>query len=155
MDIVDPDTRSKMMSAIRGKNTVPEMVVRRFLHARGYRYRLHRKDLPGTPDLVLTRLKVCIFVHGCFWHRHPGCALATSPKTRPEFWSEKFQKNVERDLANIEALKTAGWNVLIIWECQLKKDPGTLLMLDQKLRLLDAVHSPKQGLGKAGSSDIC
>lgn len=155
MDIVDPDTRSKMMSAIRGKDTVPEMVVRRFLHARGYRYRLHRKDLPGKPDLVLTRLKVCIFVHGCFWHRHPGCALATSPKTRPEFWSEKFQKNVERDLANIEALKTAGWNVVIIWECQLKNDSGTLPMLDQTLRLLDTVHSPQQGLGKAGSSDIC
>lgn len=153
MDIVDPDTRSKMMSAIRGKNTVPEMVVRRFLHARGYRYRLHRKDLPGKPDLVLTRLKVCIFVHGCFWHRHPGCALATSPKTRPEFWSEKFQKNVERDLANIEALKTAGWNVLIIWECQLKKDSGALPMLDQTLRLLDTAHSPQEGLGKAVSGD--
>lgn len=142
MDIVDPETRSKMMSAIRGKDTVPEMIVRRFLHSRGYRYRIHRKDLPGRPDLVLTRLKVCIFVHGCFWHRHPGCAFATTPKTRPEFWSEKLQKNVMRDLANVEALESAGWNVLIIWECQLKKDSVALHRLDQKLRLLDAAQSP-------------
>jgi DNA mismatch endonuclease (patch repair protein) len=124
------------MSGIRGKNTVPEMLVRRFLHARGYRYRVHRRDLPGKPDLVLPRLKVCIFVHGCFWHRHPGCVYATTPKTRPEFWSEKFQKNVMRDLANIDALEAAGWNVLIVWECHLKNDPDTLEGVAEKLRLI-------------------
>jgi len=136
MDIVDPATRSRMMSGIRGKDTVPEMMVRRFLHGRGFRYRLHRKELPGRPDLVLPRLKVCIFVNGCFWHRHPGCVFATTPKTRPEFWNEKFQKNVVRDLANIEALNNAGWNVLILWECQLKNDPNTLEQLEKKLRLI-------------------
>ncbi|AZV28538.1 very short patch repair endonuclease [Pseudomonas syringae] len=136
MDIVDSGTRARMMSGIRGKNTVPEMLVRRFLHARGYRYRVHRRDLPGKPDLVLPRLKVCIFVHGCFWHRHPGCVYATTPKTRPEFWSEKFQKNVKRDLANIDALETAGWSVLIVWECHLKNDPDTLERLAEKLRLI-------------------
>lgn len=136
MDIVDSATRARMMSGIRGKNTVPEMLVRRFLHARGYRYRVHRRDLPGKPDLVLPRLKVCIFVHGCFWHRHPGCVYATTPKTRPEFWSEKFQKNVMRDLANIDALEAAGWNVLIVWECHLKNDPNTLERVAEKLRLI-------------------
>lgn len=141
MDIVDKATRSKMMSGIRGKDTAPEMVVRRFLHARGYRYRIHRKDLPGRPDLVLPRLKVCIFVHGCFWHRHPGCVYATTPKTRPEFWDEKFQKNVMRDLANIDALEAAGWNVLIVWECHLKNHPNTLEELAEKLRLIASGHS--------------
>ena len=124
------------MSAIRGKDTAPEMIVRRFLHAQGFRYRIHRKDLPGKPDLVIPRLKVCIFVHGCFWHRHPGCPYATIPKTRSEFWNQKFQKNVARDLSNIAALEAAGWNVLIVWECQLKRDPETLEYLAQKLRLL-------------------
>ncbi|MXR32153.1 very short patch repair endonuclease [Pseudomonas sp. PICF6] len=138
MDTVDIATRSKMMSAIRGKDTCPEMVVRRFLHGRGYRYRIHRKDLPGKPDIVVPRLKVCIFVHGCFWHRHPGCSFATTPKTRPEFWNEKFEKNVARDLANIDALEAAGWNVLIVWECQLKKNPETLNRLEQELRLLSS-----------------
>lgn len=136
MDTVDTATRSKMMSSIRGKDTGPEMVVRRFLHGQGYRYRIHRKDLPGKPDIVIPRLKVCIFVHGCFWHRHPGCPFATIPKTRNEFWNEKFQKNVMRDLSNINTLEAAGWNVLIVWECQLKKDPQTLERLEQKLRLL-------------------
>jgi DNA mismatch endonuclease (patch repair protein) len=136
VDTVDAATRSRMMSGIRSKDTKPEMAVRRFLHAQGYRYRIHRKDLAGKPDIVIPRLKTCIFVHGCFWHRHPGCPYATTPKTRPEFWNEKFQKNVARDLANIAALAAGGWNVLIIWECQLKKDPETLGRLEEKLQLL-------------------
>jgi DNA mismatch endonuclease (patch repair protein) len=141
MDIVDTATRSRMMSGIRGKDTKPEMTVRRYLHGCGYRYRLHRKDLPGKPDIVIPRLKVCIFVHGCFWHRHPGCPFATTPKTRPEFWREKLQKNVDRDLANIDALGAAGWNVLVVWECQLKKDPEALEELSRKLRSLDPAHT--------------
>ncbi|MBI6886074.1 MULTISPECIES: very short patch repair endonuclease [Pseudomonas] len=136
MDTVDTATRSKMMSAIRGKDTGPEMIVRRFLHGRGYRYRVHRKDLPGNPDIVIPRLKVCIFVHGCFWHRHPYCPYATTPKTRPDFWSEKFRKNVARDLVNIGALEAGGWHVLIIWECELKKGHDALDCLEHKLRLL-------------------
>ena len=133
MDVVDTETRSRMMSGIRGKNTKPEMTVRRFLHAHGYRYRLHRRDLPGKPDLVIPKLKVCLFVHGCFWHRHPGCRYATTPKTRVEFWDEKFMKNTARDLANIQALEAAGWQVMIIWECQLKTGKQALDELLLKL----------------------
>jgi DNA mismatch endonuclease Vsr len=154
MDTVDTATRSKMMSAIRGKDTGPEMVVRRFLHGQGYRYRIHRKDLPGKPDIVIPRLKVCIFVHGCFWHRHPGCPFATTPKTRSEFWNEKFQKNVARDLAHIDALEAAGWNVLIVWECQLKKEPETLNRLEQKLRLLSSGKAFR-GNSTTPSAGIC
>lgn len=120
MDIVDSATRSRMMSGIRGKNTRPELLVRKFLHAHGFRFRLHRKDLPGNPDIVLPKLKTCIFVHGCFWHRHPGCRYATMPKTRTEFWAEKFSKNVARDARSILALRQLGWRAIIIWECQLK-----------------------------------
>lgn len=146
MDTVDSATRSRMMSSIRGKDTGPEMAVRRFLHGQGYRYRLHRKDLPGRPDIVISRLKVCIFVHGCFWHRHPGCPFATTPKTRPEFWNEKFYKNVVRDLANIDALSAAGWSVLIVWECELKRGPEILERLEQKLRqFLPRGASPGRG----------
>ncbi|WP_175653830.1 very short patch repair endonuclease [Pseudomonas sp. Marseille-P9899] len=138
MDIVDTATRSKMMSGIRGKDTRPEMIVRRFLHSLGYRYRLHRKDLAGKPDIVIPRLKVCLFVHGCFWHRHSGCRFATTPKTRPDFWKEKFEKNVARDATNRAALEAIGWRVLVIWECQLKTATSTLSGLEQTLQLLSS-----------------
>lgn len=141
MDVVDQATRSRMMSGIRGKDTKPEIKVRKYLYAAGYRYRIHRKDLPGNPDLVLTKLKVCLFVHGCFWHRHVGCRYATSPKTRPEFWNEKFEKNVVRDLKNIQALEALGWTVLVIWECQLKKDTQALAKLKWKLEEVKAQFS--------------
>lgn len=121
MDIVDSATRSRMMAAIRGKNTGPEIVVRRYLHAHGYRFRIHRKDLPGKPDIVMPKLRTCIFVHGCFWHRHPDCKYAYTPKSRLDFWLAKFAKNVERDLAAQSALRALGWNVVIIWECETKK----------------------------------
>lgn len=134
MDVVDSPTRSRMMSGIRGKNTKPELMVRRFLHAHGYRFRIHRKDLPGNPDLVFPKLKVCIFVHGCFWHRHPRCRYATNPKTRPEFWNDKFQKNVARDLTNLGSLEKAGWRVLVVWECQLKNNDQTLTALLSTLK---------------------
>lgn len=132
MDIVDASTRSRMMSAITGRNTKPEITVRRFLHARGYRFRLHRKDLPGRPDIVLPKWKSCIFVHGCFWHRHPNCRYATTPKTRPEFWTKKFRENVDRDRRNLEALNAAGWTCHIIWECELKESNEVLeALVDQ------------------------
>lgn len=121
MDIVDSATRSRMMAAIRGKNTGPEIVVRRYLHALGYRFRIHRKDLPGKPDIVMPKLRTCIFVHGCFWHRHPDCRYAYTPKSRLDFWLPKFAKNVERDLAAQSALRELGWNLVIIWECETKK----------------------------------
>lgn len=133
MDIVDRSTRSRMMSAIRGRNTSPEISVRKWLHAHGYRFRLHRADLPGKPDIVLPRLRTCIFVHGCFWHRHPGCRFATVPKTRPEFWHQKFQANVARDERAVKALEAEGWRVLIVWECELKEPQQLWQALDQQL----------------------
>lgn len=114
---VDP-VRSKIMSSVGSKNTKPEMVVRRLLHSANYRYRLHRKDLPGRPDIVFGSRRKAIFVHGCFWHRHDGCSKATTPKTREDFWREKFARNVQRDAAALQQLQDLGWNVLTIWECE-------------------------------------
>lgn len=116
-DVVDPATRSRMMARIRGKDTAVEIAVRRQLHSLGYRFRLHRKDLPGRPDVVLPRYRAAIFVHGCFWHRHAGCAYATNPATRPAFWEAKFAANVRRDAAAVEKLLSDGWSVVVIWEC--------------------------------------
>lgn len=127
-DIVDRATRSRMMSGIRGRNTRPEMAVRRHLHAAGFRFRLHRKDLPGKPDIVLPRHKVAIFVHGCFWHRHAGCPKATTPSSNIEFWQKKFADNVARDARDRAALEALGWRVLVVWECELKGGvPGWLV----------------------------
>lgn len=106
------------MARVGPKDTKPEMVVRRMLHAMGRRFRLHRRDLPGTPDIVLPAAKKAIFVHGCFWHRHPGCSKATTPKTRTDFWNDKFDRNVERDGRKERELRAAGWDVYTIWECE-------------------------------------
>lgn len=119
-DIVDSQTRSRMMAAIRGKDTKPEMALRRSLHALGFRYRLHAKDILGKPDLVLAKYRAVIFVHGCFWHRHKGCRFASTPSTRAEFWQEKFKANVERDERARLGLLSSGWRVATIWECQLR-----------------------------------
>jgi DNA mismatch endonuclease (patch repair protein) len=116
-DIVDTETRSRMMSGIKGKNTKPEMWARKALTSHGYRYRLHRKDLPGAPDIVMPGRKVAIFVHGCFWHMHKECALAKLPGTRPEFWATKLAGNATRDEKSIAALREKGWRVLVVWEC--------------------------------------
>jgi DNA mismatch endonuclease (patch repair protein) len=122
MDTVDPTRRSAMMAQVKGKNTAPELRVRRLAHAMGLRFRLHRKDLPGKPDLVFPRHKLAVFVHGCFWHRHDGCRRATTPSTRPEFWQAKFAANRERDARQIQALESSGWRVLVLWECGLKDE---------------------------------
>ncbi len=119
-DTVDPAKRSEIMSRIRSRDTKPEMIVRRIAHGLGFRFRLHRRDLPGSPDLVFPRYKSVIMVHGCFWHRHPGCKYATSPKTRVSFWENKFKGNVVRDRRNETALHDLGWRVLVIWECETK-----------------------------------
>lgn len=119
-DIVTPEHRSKIMSMIKGKNTKPEMLVRSACHELGLRFRLHRKDLPGKPDLVFPKHRLCILVHGCFWHRHLGCKYAYTPKSRLEFWLPKLARNVERDLDAQRALIALGWRVVIIWECQTK-----------------------------------
>ncbi|MER9938222.1 DNA mismatch endonuclease Vsr [Mesorhizobium sp. M0088] len=117
MSSVDP-IRSRIMGAVRQRDTGPETVVRQVLHGLGLRFRLHRKDLAGTPDIVLPKHKTAIFVHGCFWHRHTGCSKATTPKTRVQFWQEKFDRNVDRDLRNESALRNQGWSVFVIWECE-------------------------------------
>ncbi|MGO4705864.1 very short patch repair endonuclease [Microvirga sp. 2MCAF38] len=118
IDIVPPATRSRMMSAIRGRNTKPELVVRRLLRELGIGYRLHVRDLPGRPDIVMKGRKKIIEVRGCFWHRHPGCRFAYMPKSRIDFWERKFASNVERDRRNDMALQNSGWDVLTIWECE-------------------------------------
>jgi DNA mismatch endonuclease (patch repair protein) len=117
-DVVDSATRSRMMSGIRGKDTKPELVIRKALHARGFRYRLHC-DLPGKPDICLTKHRAVIFVHGCFWHGH-DCHLFKWPKTRPEFWQTKIERNCAVDLAVQERLFQAGWRIATVWECSLK-----------------------------------
>lgn len=137
MDVVDASTRSRMMAGIRSKNTKPEMTVRKYLHAEGFRYRLHARSLPGSPDLVLPKYRTVIFVHGCFWHRHAGCRYTTMPASNASRWTEKFRANVERDCRNRAALETAGWRVVIIWECELRKDSLTRLM-----ELSDDIVSP-------------
>lgn len=123
MDIVDAATRSRMMSGIRSKDTQPEMLVRKYLHSQGFRYRLHARKLPGSPDLVLPKYKVAIFVHGCFWHRHQGCRYATTPASNAERWKLKFDTNTERDARKENMLRAAGWRVIVVWECELKRAP--------------------------------
>ncbi|WP_167632205.1 very short patch repair endonuclease [Mariprofundus ferrooxydans] len=118
-DIVDHKTRSRMMSGIKGKNTKPEIYIRKLLHKHGFRFRIHVASLTGKPDMVLKRYKAVIFVHGCFWHAH-HCHLFKQPSTRPEFWQTKIAGNRERDAVNIKALNDSGWRVLTIWECSLK-----------------------------------
>lgn len=134
-DIVDKQTRSRMMSGIKGKDTQPEMKVRRFLHARGFRYRLHVRTLPGTPDICLPKYRAVIFVQGCFWHRHRGCKLSYTPASNQEKWSEKFRQNVLRDRKNHRSLIKGGWRVFILWECGLRSsDPKTLDWLPSEIR---------------------
>jgi len=120
-DKITREIRSRNMSQIQSKNTKPELIVRKYLFARGLRYRLHLRDLPGSPDLVFPKYKKAVFVNGCFWHRH-NCRYATTPKTNTEFWLKKFAKNVERDDKNYTMLKDMGWDIIIVWECMLKKD---------------------------------
>lgn len=126
MDRLSKQERSRLMSRIRGKDTKPEMVVRKLVHAAGYRYRLHRRDLPGCPDLVFPRYRKVILVHGCFWHRHFCRKGRSTPRTRRGFWKKKFEQNRERDRKNRRALRRQGWQVLVVWECE-TKNPDKLL----------------------------
>ena len=140
MDTLTPTQRSDRMSRVKSKNTAPEIAVRRLLRSMGYGYRLHRRELPGTPDLVLSRLRTAIFVHGCFWHRHAdvSCRLARLPKSRLDFWLPKLNANRERDKARVAELTHAGWKVLVVWECQIRDLAG----LRQQLR--DALGPPSR-----------
>lgn len=125
--------RSRNMSAIKSKNTSIELVIRKELHKKGFRYRLHNKDMPGKPDLVLSKYKAVIFVHGCFWHGHEGCKIARTPKSNVDFWVQKITRNQERDKLHINTLVASGWRVLTVWECALKgsqKLPLDTVILD-------------------------
>lgn len=120
VDRLTPERRSWLMSRVRSKNTSPELRVRKAAHALGLRFRLHRKDLPGKPDLVFPKYRIAVFVHGCFWHRHPNCVKTTTPKSSIEMWSAKFKRNIERDAANIAEMSRLGWRTEVIWECETK-----------------------------------
>jgi|SRR6266700_1457444 len=122
MDIFNKEKRSAIMSRVRSANTSPEIRVRKILHRLGFRFRLHRRDLPGTPDIVLPAYHSVILVHGCFWHRHDGCRDASTPNSRIRFWKKKFAENVTRDTKQETALRALGWKVLIVWECELRNE---------------------------------
>lgn len=121
-DVHNPATRSYNMSQIKGKDTRPEMIVRKYLHARGLRYSLHNRKLPGKPDLVFRKYKTVIFVNGCFWHGHKGCKYFVLPKTRTEWWSDKIEQTKKRDQIAVDELSNLGWNIIVVWECELKSD---------------------------------
>jgi len=128
-----PEQRSRTMRAVRSRDTGPEMIVRRFLHAAGLRYRLHDRRLPGVPDLVFPSRRVALFVHGCFWHQHPGCEAADRPKSRPDYWNQKLDRNVARDARHLVDLATAGWTTLVIWECE-TRDSERLAALAARIK---------------------
>ncbi len=120
VDRVDKNKRSEIMALVKSKDTKPELQLRRALHSKGFRFRIHQKKLPGCPDLVFAKYKTVIFVHGCFWHRHAGCRAASMPSSNISFWEGKFQRTLERDAQNIKNLKQLGWRVIVVWECDLR-----------------------------------
>lgn len=143
-DIMSPEQRSERMSRIRGRDTHPELALRRLLHAAGFRYRLHQ-SLPGRPDLVLPKYRAIIFVHGCFWHRHAGCRVANTPKSNVDFWTGKFARNVARDATVESTLRQSGWRVLVVWECELNtkdKAVATAEKVGSWLRELVPITNP-------------
>lgn len=133
-DVVDRATRSRMMSGIRGRDTKPELTVRKYLHAHGLRYRIAQKSLPGKPDIVLAKYRTAVFVHGCFWHRHDGCRYATTPATNPDFWQRKFDVSVARDKRVCQQLANLGWNTIVVWECELTTGSLQELVADIRFR---------------------
>lgn len=136
-DVHSKETRSFNMSQIKGKNTKPEIIVRKHLFAEGFRYRLHDKSLPGNPDIILKKFKAVVFVNGCFWHGHHSCKYFKIPKTRTEWWTEKINKNIDNDTIAMTRLKSLGWNVIIVWECDLKN--RTVETLDYLVKSLRAI----------------
>ena len=133
-DIVNNKRRSEMMAGIRGRDTAPERAVRRVAHRMGLRFRLHRKDLPGRPDLVFPKRRLVVLVHGCFWHRHQGCKYAYAPKSRVSFWTEKFATTIARDQRQEAALRALGWRVLVIWECETRDETAVEVKLAALIR---------------------
>jgi DNA mismatch endonuclease (patch repair protein) len=137
-------SRSDIMRAVKRAHTAPEIVVRQALHALGLRFRLHRRDLPGSPDIVTPKFRTVVFVHGCFWHRHPNCRYATTPKSRQEYWLPKFEANLERDARKEAQLRELGWRVLVVWECETKSLEALVarLRLEFDLPLGESLHRP-------------
>ena len=151
MDIWSKKKRSEVMSKIKSKDTKPEKAVRSLLHRMGYRFRIHRKDLPGRPDIVLPKYGVVIFIHGCFWHLHEGCRDGTVPKTGTDKWREKLEKNVARDKRNIQQLEELGWRVLTLWECEIEKKPEEI---KERLEVfINKGNICSRGESNAGSGD--
>jgi len=148
-DRISPSRRSLNMSRIRARDTGPELAVRRRLHAAGFRFRLDVRDLPGRPDIVLPRYRTVVFVHGCFWHRHPGCPYAAQPKTRQEFWEQKFVSNVERDRRAQRELREVGWCVEVVWECQASSDER----VGQVVEMLRLAKGNLAGIDGGGAAD--
>ncbi|OUL72152.1 very short patch repair endonuclease [Paraburkholderia hospita] len=142
MDTLTPRERSERMSRIKGKDTKPELFVRRLVHGMGYRYRLHGRGLPGRPDLVFAKKRKVIFVHGCFWHRHVGCRLARLPKSRLDFWQCKLDRNIERDREVERRLAELGWNVMIVWECEVKNEA---VLMSRIKAFLDGTENNNEG----------
>lgn len=133
-------SRSDIMRAVKRTHTAPEIIVRQALHSLGLRFRLHRRDLPGSPDIVLPRFRTVVFVHGCFWHRHPDCRYATTPKSRQDYWLPKFTANVERDTRKEALLREQGWRVLLVWECEAKKRERLLNRLRREFGLAEGLQ---------------
>jgi len=133
-DRISKEHRSWNMSRIKGKNTKPELLLRKLLHRAGFRFRIHAPKLPGKPDIVLPRHSTAIFVHGCFWHRHPDCSKATTPKTRTEFWQQKFRRTVERDKEKEAELRKLGWQVIVVWECEIRDNGVLISVLSEKIK---------------------
>ena len=133
-DIYDSAKRSEIMSRIRGADTKPELLLRSLLHRLGFRFRVHRKDLPGHPDIVLPKYHTAVFVHGCFWHQHPRCRRATVPATRRDWWKAKFKRNAARDVEVRRNLDAMGWNSIVIWECELRNPQAVAVSLKRRLR---------------------
>lgn len=135
VDTLTQQERSARMALIRSKDTAPEIALRKAIHALGMRYRLHAKNLPGNPDLVFPRYRTVVFMHGCFWHRHLGCKIATTPKSNTEFWINKFKRNIDRDIATSQALVAMRWKVVIVWECEVST-PEKADAIARKIALL-------------------
>ncbi|MHA3690359.1 very short patch repair endonuclease [Akkermansia sp. AKK6] len=135
MDVFSPEKRSQVMSRIRSKDTKPEKIIRSILHKMGFRFRINLKDLPGKPDIVLPKYKTIIFIHGCFWHQHEGCKIASKPKSNSEYWKSKFTRNIERDKRNQDDLRTMGYRIIVIWECEVKNIQNNHEILNNKFQV--------------------
>jgi|SRR5579871_1497288 len=150
MDKLTATARSALMSRVRSKDTSPELLVRSMIHGMGFRFRIHRKDLPGSPDIVLPGRKKVVWVHGCFWHRHPGCKFATVPKSNRRFWNNKFKNNVRRDRNHQSVVKEMGWESLVVWQCELQEPKK----LARKLARFLGLRSSPATVGKASMGQM-